>query len=223
MHQAQARTKMPGKDSYMSCTHISELIPLYISRDLDESETEAVGQHLLSCEPCRSLESQYREADSWLKSLSEVEPETPANGELRARVNHQLDTVETKRIGWKTVVLAGAIAAALLITSAFALTMYKGTDQINHDAGSVAIIRQEPVPQTLSPALPKVSRRRLTVRLASHSSVSRKYAMPPFKAVEIADVKRSPETATHTPMRIEIQTSDPNIRIIWLTDNGGIE
>lgn len=207
----------------MSCTHISELIPLYISKDLDESEIETVGQHLLSCEPCRSLESQYREADSWLKSLSEVDPGTPANGELRARVNRKLDTVETKQIGWETVVFAGAIAAALLITSAFALTMYSRTDQTNRDAGSVAVINKDPVQQTLTPAVPKVVKRRLPARVSSHSRVNRNKATAPSTAGEIADIKCGSETATHTPMRIEIQTSDPNIRIIWLTDNGGIE
>lgn len=207
----------------MSCTHISELIPLYISRDLDESEIEAVGQHLLSCEPCRSLESQYREADSWLKSLSEVEPETPANGELRARVNRQIDRVETKRIGWETVVIAGAIAAALLITSAFALTMYTRTDDTKNDVRSLAVVSQQPVQEKLTTAIPKVIRRRSPARTSSHSRVNSDKAVPTMTLGDFGDIECGSETATHTPLRIEIQTSDPNIRIIWLTDNGGIE
>ena len=208
----------------MSCTHISELLPLYISRDLDASDMEAVGQHLLSCEPCRSLESQYREADSWLKSLSEVEPEIPANGELRTRVNRKIDTVETKEIGWKVVVFAGAVAAAMLITSAFALTIYTRTDETHPVAPSVAVIRQDAVHHTVSPAVPSVNRKRSATRHVSRANLNRRDSVPPCTLSETADLNRNAEMATHTPMRIEIQTSDPNIRIIWLTsDNGGIE
>ena len=198
----------------MSCTHISERIPLFISRDLDESEMESVGQHLLSCEPCRSLESQYREADSWLKSLSDVEPEIATDGELRTRVNRVIDTDESKRLGWQTVVVAGAIAAALLITSAFALTMYRRGDQRGED--SIAVTTTATTGTTAKTATTaKTSGRKARVRIASQIKPGNRSAVPPCPLTE---------TASHTPMRIEIQTSDPNIRIIWLTsDHGGIE
>ena len=60
----------------MGCTHITEIIPLYVGNDLDDAETERVTNHLLSCDPCRSLESQYRESSAWLKSVSTADVET---------------------------------------------------------------------------------------------------------------------------------------------------
>ena len=82
----------------MHCTHIAAAMPLYISRDLEQTDLEAIREHLLSCEPCRSLESQYLESDSWFKGLSDVEPDIAATFEVRNRVNRRLDKMSLNKM-----------------------------------------------------------------------------------------------------------------------------
>src|SRR5215469_6109400 len=52
----------------MNCKRIQELIPLFVESDLDSRREKLVSDHVMRCELCRHVVSEFRESQSWLQS-----------------------------------------------------------------------------------------------------------------------------------------------------------
>ncbi len=211
----------------MGCTHITEIIPLYVGNDLDDAETERVTNHLLSCDPCRSLESQYRESSAWLKSVSMSDVERDPLPALRARVSQRIDSANRSQQLKAPIRIAAvlAAAAALLIASALSLYLSASTKSVPEIAIARGHVEAGPAEEPVRPVRRKTrSRQRLLPIIPSPSLTmlpTTPLAPGAHLSSQLAKLATSPVENT---VRIEIQTADPTIRIIWLSsESGGIE
>ncbi len=204
----------------MSCTHITEILPLYVGNDLDDAETERVTNHLLSCDPCRSLELQYRESSAWLKSVSTAGFERDSFPALQTRVSQRIKSDNRLRRSRTPYKVAAFLAAAATLLIASTLSMYLSAST-KEQIPDVTIARSG---VDVLPAEDPVK----VVRRATHP---RQRKLPIAKNPSLTFLPPTPVT-TVTPVtsivantvRIEIQTADPRIRIIWLpSESGGDE
>jgi anti-sigma factor RsiW len=216
----------------MSCTHITEIIPLYVGNDLDDAETERVTKHLLSCDPCRSLESQYRESSAWLKNVAMADVETDSFPTLRARVSRRINSANRFRRSKAPLRIAAFIAAAAALLIASTLSLYlraASTKSVPEVAISKARVEVGHAVELVRPIRRSARSRQRLLPIVSNPSVTLLPTVPvapvPHLSSQLAKLPTFPSTSpVENSVRIEIQTADPTIRIIWLpSESGGLE
>ena len=133
--------------------------------------------------------------------------------EIRARVHAQLTRERRQRVAWRVAAAAAILAAALLLRAphvTFPEDAPRVTTATFPDAPGSATARAldaaqtagtvPTAPETAAAISPETPRRRS--RAASHP---------------IAAVKRdAPQPSPPQPLRLEIETADPDVRIIWI-------
>jgi hypothetical protein len=181
----------------MTKRHIEDLLPLWIEGDLGEREDAEVREHLASCEACRERAEALRKSQAWLKDA----PSAPFTLEERAAFRRDvMDAIRAeasatkRRRSWRQPVLL--VAAALLVAALLPLLRRSPSPEPNTQASTRPV---EPILQPATPVGQAHSSSR-TIRVARrHTPAAR-----PAPNIEAG------------PSRIELQTSNPNIRIIWL-------
>lgn len=226
----------------MKCTHTIELLPLYAGGDLPEAKTEAVREHLRGCADCRALAeefaAEFAAGSAWLRDQLVPDFGEDDFEQLRAAVWQRIDREEARVPFWERffprmngrMVLAMASAALLI---AFGLAVYlraARSGQVPKHEIAEATPEPSPVKRPaigLPPAIGqkrelkrglKREFKRETARQSNRRNAPlRRQLIPaaPATQPEIArgvegEVKSAPEMT-----RIEIQTADPKIRIIW--------
>lgn len=208
----------------MNCRRIEELIPLYVESDLDESQSQAVSLHLASCEACGLLLTEYRDSQQWMRSQATPEFDDDFFDDMRRGVLRSLE--EKPQVNWVHRIAERfrlrpvmAVAAALLILiGGLALYIYLGKE-VPHaiNKNEVAEDQQEKMeeqkeheqqdtePEKRRPRLPRHHDRKAAV--AQKQKVTE--TLPAVGPGMISQSSNEGKT------RIEIQTKDPNIRIIW--------
>ena len=226
----------------MNCRRIEKLIPLYVEGDLQTSEAERVIAHSESCSKCRALIGEFEASQQWLRSHRPPEFEDALFDSITRGVMKEIDRKKpfaflnffarqsmSYRVSW-------AMAALLLIFTALAFYFYSRPNAVsNRDKLAIESPAPESNPKDVKPAPGAVTDksprgfRRLPNKAASRSllGASRKperASRPRSEAIIARERKRDSagarpgaEAKTVEMMRIEFQTSDPNIRIIWLS------
>lgn len=182
----------------MTDRHVLDRLPLWIAGDLDAPETKSVQAHLDQCPDCRSAADRMREGRTWLREALEPPFDAADHACLREAILVQVRLAEpprwTSRLTPRAVLLA-ATAAALLLTLSYPW----------HQAPPASPL---PAPPALA-GTTTVPAPQATARTA-----------PPQPApIRLARARPAPREATDAdtgPARIEFQTSDPTVRIIWL-------
>jgi len=230
----------------MNCTQIENLIPLYIEGDVEPGRAEAVRTHLQSCRRCSLLVAEYEESQGWLRSYTPPDFSDALFDDLRDSVRREIARESQRpslfqRLGlaWRWGPVLTASVALLLICGGLAiyLRVGKGKD----DSKFVVITPPNP---KVSPSPPNAeennqaggSQQRVLPRPQDRPDKAARRRPPVAiqpKAEQLAEQPRTiqPEAATQPEvegttaagaatapdmLRIEIQTSAPNIRIIWL-------
>lgn len=194
----------------MNCGRIEERLPLFVSGDLAPPEMDEMRRHIDSCEACAGLAALLNEDASWLRRTGAPEFDESELAALRSSVNRRLDEeaaapglleMFTRFLAWRPVIAAAAIILIALIYLFSDRTTAPEEPLIVRDAeirdGGVI---EDPKPVKPPPAKKQVKRTRR--RPAGDRMLAQA------------------EPAQATPLRIEIQTTDPNIRIIWLASTG---
>jgi cbb3-type cytochrome oxidase subunit 3 len=229
----------------MDCRRIEELIPLYVENDLGGQRASDVRTHLQSCAACRALADAYEASQAWLRAaevpdFDEAFVDTIRAGVMTELLAHEAAPPFVERLRRWLVPrrLVAATAALLVIFIAVMLFVYasrsRGSRQDEQKAEQNKQPAVEKVEDDLKPApeakqVAKPPRRPASHRAASLLAGHAKrdagrtarpqghlVAQPPLQAATVApshdrnDVNKRAET-----LRIEIQTADPNIRIIW--------
>lgn len=172
----------------MTMPHVLDQLPLWVEGDLDAQGMAAVEAHLTLCAACRAEAEAYRESQAWLRE--EAAPFTAADREtLRHAVFARIPPRRRGSVG--TVWIAGLAAAAL----------------------AFAFLRPRPSPRPAQEAsvLPRAPRAAPSARPPLPAPLSRVARRRPLEPVLAPAVGAGPG-----PARIEIQTQNPQIRIIWL-------
>ncbi|NWJ40203.1 MAG: zf-HC2 domain-containing protein [Geothrix sp.] len=178
--------------------HVLDQLPLWVEGDLDATDRTAVDHHLAQCPDCRSAAEDLRASQIQLREAMA----SPFDAADRERLRHQLMAqvrAETaakppRRLIPRSALLA-ACAASLLLT--------------------VFLWRQGPtiaVPQpTAAPRAP-----RQPPQPPSTMAVRQDPPTPHTRGPAASPREASPAAG---PARIEFQTADPTIRIIWLAQS----
>lgn len=212
----------------MNCRRIEESIPLYVEGDLAADKARTVAHHLLDCQSCAAVASDYRASQQLLKGYAPPDFSPAFFDGLREGVLREINKESRQpgfiemlaaRFNWNLALSAAMLALLFVATGAYLYLNRSGAgpeeqiangqpdaeDKPSYDhSSSVGIpIEESPAPAPRKPRpRPRVNPARV-VRGEPRTVVAR---------VETKTVPRDEEK-----LRIEIQTSDPNIRIIWFS------
>ncbi|WP_026852924.1 anti-sigma factor family protein [Geothrix fermentans] len=184
--------------------HVLDQLPLWVEGDLSAADLAAVEHHLAKCPACHAVAERLRTSQVWLREAMQP-PFVPIDHEhLRHAVMAQIRTEAAA----KPVHRLAAIRPTLLAACVASLLI------------ATLIWRQEHATVSLPPlgvpsALP-----------AGSATQTAPVVTPPMARQDLARVAplkaplRRPEEPVSSPIegpaRIEFQTANPNIRIIWL-------
>ena len=216
----------------MNCTRITPLLPLYASADLPAPQLAQVSAHLAQCESCAASAAEFISTRAWLREVAAPEFDETFYAELRYAVRQEL-AAQPARAAWRTLQWKPlAVAAALLLLTIFSLRLFqtKGvppTDIVKTpaspqlpDAGRTPMLPANVFAQTQKVIQPLRNVWRQRVR-----TVPKLETAPEEVAMaEPANVPELPPAANVVEpemLRIEMQTADPSIRIIWLAPKAG--
>ena len=183
----------------MTNRHVLNRLPLWIAGDLDATETEAVQAHLDQCPDCRIAADRLSESRAWVRETLEPPFDAADHVRLREAILVQVRLAEpphrASRLRPRAALLATAAAALLVLT-------------LSHPWHQAPPASPLPAPPALA-GTTTVPAPQATARTA-----------PPRPApLRLARARPAPREATDAdtgPARIEFQTSDPTVRIIWL-------
>ncbi|HST23840.1 MAG TPA: zf-HC2 domain-containing protein, partial [Blastocatellia bacterium] len=222
----------------MNCRRIEELIPLYVECDLETDQAGRVSAHVETCGSCSALVAEYESSQAWLRLNTLPDFDEAMLEDMKRGVMREIDEARERPsfFGFFARSLMpgrafAAVAALLIIFAAFALYIYWGKSSAgsNDDKLANGIVVPEDV--LTSDGLKQAPRADLVVqpyRVKRYPGRvygrNRSGERPKFDRVimpetdntvarKTADVPIETEEMT----RIEIQTGDPNIRIIWFS------
>jgi hypothetical protein len=228
----------------MNCKQIDELLPLYAGRDLDEKRARLVSEHIEICTACARVADEYRETVELAQHFAPPAFTDIAYARVRRQVMQQIENETTAPLvpqmfgSWFRPRMAWAVASGLIIVFGFALYLIVKrpgdvrqvaenhpveTEQTELTATPPKTNRESPgIAQ--KPAGDKRSRRNsvnrspLVAAKAPGSSSQPAEIFPKLRDPEAANsLPADDATSGKAPLRVEMQTKDPNIRIIWFS------
>jgi anti-sigma factor RsiW len=191
----------------MRCAKVGRALPLFVGRDLDAGRSGRVSAHLTECERCRALEAGLRESREWLQSVAPPPLNESDYSAVRRGVWERIEAkgntaAERRRRAGRLVLAGGLLAGALL---AVFLSVHSHSRTLQPEAQRLAA-SPAAVP-TLEPSL-----------LAKSSpDPSPAHAIP---WAPRARARPAGPPAISSVVRIEFQTANPGVRIIWLVKEG---
>lgn len=185
----------------MKTPHMSEQLLLWVEGDLPEGEASTVQAHLAQCPTCRTAAEALQESQAWLK----VEDPPPFTFEdrhqLRRDVMAKIQADHLKKNRGGTAILN----TRQILLLAVALGLFLVVTGIHRSQPKPSVLVAEQVqlmPVHESVPAPSSSSQRASVR-----------SVQPHRSANRAE---APVAQESTLSRIEIQTGNPQIRIIWL-------
>ena len=232
----------------MDCKRAEELMPLDAGGDLEDGRARAgLAAHLGDCAPCRRLAAGWAESRAMLRLHEPPEFDAAFFEHVRRNVMREITTPTTAAPAptvfaallallprARTLAYAASLAlvfAALL----FALRLSRAPQPTKVAGDGVASSMNETLPKEIDPP-------RQTPRVAAREQAHRK--TPAAKTVPRGD-RPAPTRAAPLPddaalsslpdaeaelavvrderemLKIELQTSDPDVRIIWFSPRPG--
>jgi hypothetical protein len=226
----------------MNCRRIEELIPLYVEGDLDERSTADVRSHLQGCIGCSALADEYEASQAWLHSYEPPDFDDSFVDGIRLNVMGEIAKPDGKTsfvdrlTMWLTPRRVASAAIALIVAIiALSLLVYSKRSSDHHEIattgtqpalevknGSDSENPKTPVKQAIvSPKrhrvapLPVKYFRRKANRLGTRPDHDIAQQSPPAVNPDEPINGSEVESGSKEMLRIELQTADPNIRIIW--------
>ena len=227
----------------MNCKQAEELLPLYAGRDLEEKHATLVTEHLQTCVACAHVADEYRESVQLSEQFAAPVFSEAVYAGIRQSVLREIE-MEAVIPPWSQSItslfrprLTWAIASVLLIVvSMFVLyfivnrgsnerqladerpvKVEPGTKERNERVDLPPPEKRDEKKQRLA-GVPQTHRKRFRdARTERMNSVDAKSpdAMSTANLPEPTLFPPRDSTALGKTMRVEIQTKDPKIRIIW--------
>jgi anti-sigma factor RsiW len=215
----------------MSCDPIRSMIPLYVEGDLPGRRAERVRRHLEDCLSCRSLLEGYKASQRALHTLGAPRIAGGTLDELRRTVWKRLATLPPRsalgrRIDrawvtlrqWTAQPAMAALVVFVVVGGSFALSRVSGPGtRPDLHAGQPG----RHVEEALAPDDPLADE-----HVAGDGEEGAELiAQATFdEAGDMGEPPAEPAgdeaTGNDESLRIEIQTRDPNVRIIWFSPTG---
>jgi Putative zinc-finger len=216
----------------MLCAHAEKLIPLFAGDDLPAREADALRLHLESCANCRRLAAEFEESREWLREFSAPPFDEATLDDMRDSVLRDLGRFENRSrrpqwivLGWNLQFIASM--SMLLLIVLVAAYAYRGRrPRPTSDKKDVVITNpsrnqnNEGFKVNPSPVPAQRSWRKRARRIIEPPSVKPDHAPDreiAHMSFSSSPINIEPALFNREMTRIEFQTADPNIRIIWLT------
>ena len=200
----------------MKCQVVQRVLPLFVDGDLPRGKSERVRQHLEGCPTCRGLSDEYRQSQRWLRASA-----VPAVG------GEKLEAL--RRTVWRRLEREPRPAPLWLAIERgwMGLRRWAGQPAMAVAAMGLVVLGSVTLTRTAG-----VGGARLGAPQAPRDEVADDNAADPpedpdtMLAVATSDELTEPaesgeleptEESAASKMRIELQTKDPNVRIIWFT------
>ncbi len=230
----------------MNCARASEMIPLHVGGDLATDRAQALAQHLQLCAACRAQADEYAVSRAWLQTGAQPVFADEFYADIRAAVLRQLKQERTPAAPFfdalfnRRLLYVAASIALLCLTGALAWRVYdKRQRQQTMATGTHTEQRTRPAPTVTPHLLVRDDQQTVHDQIAEHNQRPRlrptssgRTRVPrsaqPAELMPVLAVASLPALAPPTAItpntaapnteiaRIELQTADPNIRIIWL-------
>jgi hypothetical protein len=228
----------------MSCQRAGALLPLHVAGDLPARQAQSVARHLAACTDCRGAADEYAASRAWMQTGAQPvftdEFYADMRGAVLQRIRqeqrpaHYFAPRRTPRLAYVAAVLAlvsvlGALAwrAQVKRTSSKALALVEQSKPRVPSPAPTPVNAPPPAHSAVSEQPhATIAERRRPRRGAAAVRVDHSWPAP------LEAVARTTQTASLPPpaapaepgraahgaetARIEMQTADPNIRIIWL-------
>ena len=213
----------------MNCKNVEPLLSLYVGRDLDEERLRLVAAHLQSCSECTLAADEFAGASRLLQRYEPPLFSDEIYAGIRAQVLNEIKRESHAPVwpgifSWFVLVLVQPrmrwiTAALLLAISVTALYLSRNPshqlpNQVTVQAGKGTDVRSETAISSPSKKEP-ITRRSVIPRKKANAVVVATNRSRQLDKTAKADV--SQPSSPHAPLRVEMQTSDRNIRIIWLS------
>lgn len=201
----------------MNCPEFETDIALYVGDDLPAERTPLVTAHLRTCAACRAFAAEMAECGELVHSLRTVEIAPARVDALRREVVARY-VAHRDRPRWFSFFLQPRWAAAALAVIAFGVSL--GWISLSFRPIEEAA-RTFPVPSMVQPEQQTGSPISTNAPAAPQSQLRhpRRARLAAFNVSKLIPMKSEPVAKTARvapePQRIEIQTADPNVRIIW--------
>ena len=219
----------------MNCRRVEELLPLYAGGDIDSRLTGQVQTHLGNCGGCAELAADFEASSKWLAGAT-PELDQAMLADMKRGVMLELQTAKP-RSGWFEILsgtvagtlLRPAVAASLLLLLFGALTLWvfvgkKASTPTEAKGRPDQVVSPDQV-ATAPDDAPRVTPKERSPGQDRHPGVvPRRRSGTLGRRQVITQVANSPHEAeppslrpvdSGRMLRIEIQTGDPSIRIIW--------
>jgi hypothetical protein len=194
----------------MKCSRIERILPLLAGDELEGRRKRQVEEHLAGCEGCRLLYRDLLRGRAWIASIPVPPLGEAESGELRRGVWRE---IESRGLG-----AGGAVPRyrQFVVSSAAALL-------VAALVGLAVLSRGRPGPAASPPvaAVPAAPEERVVVAAPAQSLEESAAPEPvaakarPFRA----RAGRHTGTVPSEVVKIEFQTANPDVRIIWLVKN----
>jgi Putative zinc-finger len=220
----------------MNCTHIKRLIPLYVGGDLTTQEVAGVRKHIEMCEKCRGLVAEFEESQGWLRDFTAPQFDEAVFENLHASVREEIARVESRPSlfdlltpvwNWRSVIAASS--AVVLLTAG--LWLYTGRPKSPDKQFTISsppiVDRQNDAEIAGGTGTPSQTRRQKSTKnkrlrrslnlpvIAINNHLAESELTIPTHS-DLGTKQEANKDPDREMLRIEIQTADPNIRIIWI-------
>ncbi|MFN0083971.1 MAG: anti-sigma factor family protein [Blastocatellia bacterium] len=200
----------------MKCAKAENLIPLFAGGDLPSLEAGALRAHLAGCPRCAAMAAEFTDCREWFQSLRTPAFDERALEDMRGAVLGAIND-DAPRDAWRRRRLRPRLlllAASLLLFAGLGLLARhfatKPAPDLTNETRREARPAPSPATRGEAPPAQRVARPR---RAAPRAPMA---PSPVQTDLASADSTDKPRT-----LRIEMQTEDPNIRIIWFAPAPG--
>lgn len=187
----------------MTTQHVLDQLPLWVEGDLNAREMAAVEGHLAECPACQGAAKHLKNSQNWLRDAMASPFAASDQGRLHHRVMDQIRaeaaSKSLRRFTVRPALLAACAASLLVVTLVW-------HQQRGDEIQAPLLVAQPPPKVAEQPSQPGPQANAAGQTLSPSAHIHPR-PVP-------AQASESPPPGE--PTRIEFQTSDPNIRIIWL-------
>jgi len=205
----------------MKCQASQQLLPLFVEGDLPPRKSEQVRRHLEDCLVCRGLQEQYRSSQQWLRASAHPMVAGERLEELRRavlrRIEHQprpaplwlaIERGWASLRRWASQPAVAVAAVGMVVLVSVTMTRGLGGSRLGAQLDLENQVQLEEVTYegdgAESPDDPDTILAAATPEEMADGT----------ETGEAMAIDGTEENAA-SKMRIEIQTQDPNVRIIW--------
>jgi anti-sigma factor RsiW len=220
-----------GRDHEVSCPHNASLLALHAGQDVPAEQARRLRRHLDGCADCRLLLSELRATRDWLRANATPPVDARQLDELRSRVVRRL--VRERPFPWLLALLGRtfsswrslnwqsarglAVAALLMVGALGALPSLDGHRGARSAWRAAVPASALPAPAAVATDEAEPGDDDESATLDSEPAAEEEVAeAEPVGGPLDAGVE---EPSSGSGLRIEMQTTDPNVRIIWFAAN----